>query len=343
MVKIQRNPQNAVVRVVDEHGEGIEDCNRFLQSTHLRGLSPATTESYAYDLALAYRWMFSSGLDLKSLFAGSLIQYIAWQRQRGHRAKSINRRLHTLLQHYRFITGAELPGGVERRSGWRHRQLGDIGLPHIDPPPTRQLRVKEAITIVEPLTVEQIGALLRGLQRYRDLCIVHLMLLCGLRSQETLLLNEGDIDYSDRRVRVHGKGDKERLVPLPRVLVTLLQRYVALERPRNCSTPCLFVVLQGRRRGGSMTRVTLRRVFRTQRQVPELANANPHRLRHTFGADMARSGVRLPILQKMMGHAHAKTTLQYINLSMTDVAAEFHRAMQILDGRYAHGSKVEGV
>lgn len=83
-----------------------------------------------------------------------------------------------------------------------------------------------------------------------------------------------------------------------------------------------------------MTRAALRRVFRTRRKRPTLSNANPHRLRHTFGTDMARSGVRMPILQKMMGHAYAETTLQYINVSMVDVASEFHRAIEAIEARY---------
>jgi len=62
--------------------------------------------------------------------------------------------------------------------------------------------------------------------------------------------------------------------------------------------------------------------------------ANAHRFRHTFGADMARAGVRLPILQQMMGHADLKTTLLYIRLSMADVAEEFRRATSKLAGRY---------
>jgi integrase/recombinase XerD len=65
-----------------------------------------------------------------------------------------------------------------------------------------------------------------------------------------------------------------------------------------------------------------------------LAMANAHRFRHTFGADMARAGVRLPILQQMMGHADLKTTMLYIRLSMADVAEEFRRASSKLDGRY---------
>ena len=65
-----------------------------------------------------------------------------------------------------------------------------------------------------------------------------------------------------------------------------------------------------------------------------IAMANPHRFRHTFGADMARAGVRLYTLQKLMGHAYAATTLQYINLSMDDIAAEYQRALETIQQRY---------
>jgi len=62
--------------------------------------------------------------------------------------------------------------------------------------------------------------------------------------------------------------------------------------------------------------------------------ANAHRFRHTFGTDMARAGVRLPILQQMMGHADMKTTMQYVRLSMADVADEFRRAVTKVVDRY---------
>ena len=83
-----------------------------------------------------------------------------------------------------------------------------------------------------------------------------------------------------------------------------------------------------------MTTAGLRSLFRYRRREDELSNANAHRFRHTFGADMARAGVRLPILQRMMGHAKAETTLQYINLAMTDIAAEYRRASKVIQRRY---------
>jgi site-specific recombinase XerD len=87
-------------------------------------------------------------------------------------------------------------------------------------------------------------------------------------------------------------------------------------------------------RGRGMTPDGLRRLFRYRRQSPELKRANAHRFRHTFGTDMARAGVRLPVLKELMGHAEHETTLRYINLSMADIADEYHRALAEIQKRY---------
>jgi integrase len=202
------------------------------------------------------------------------------------------------------------------------------------------LQVKVPRTVVEPLTVEQIKTLLRTVRRYRDLAIIYLMLLCGLRSKEVLALRLTDPCFEDARVRIHGKGDKERVLPLPQVLIDLLGDYLRLERPGQCFGDRLFVVLQGERRGWPMTPCGLRSLLRHRRRSqPGVKNANPHRFRHTFGSDMARAGVRLPVLQKMMGHANSTTTLQYVNLSMADIADEYQRAIHQIGQRYGHRDK----
>jgi integrase len=160
------------------------------------------------------------------------------------------------------------------------------------------------------------------------------MLLCGLRSREVIALGVADVDFDERRLLVKGKGDKERILPLPAIVLRSLRDYLRLERPSLCKTSALFVVLQGARRGRAMTTSGLRSLFRHRRRETKIRNANPHRLRHTFGSDMARAGVRLPILQKMMGHQDSKMTLKYIHLSMSDVAAEFERAAKQIHKRY---------
>jgi len=77
-----------------------------------------------------------------------------------------------------------------------------------------------------------------------------------------------------------------------------------------------------------MTSAGLRSLFRHHRRQMKIPKANPHRFRHTFGADMVRAGISLPALMRLMGHADIQTTMFYVQLSPKDVWEEFHRAVQ---------------
>ena len=83
-----------------------------------------------------------------------------------------------------------------------------------------------------------------------------------------------------------------------------------------------------------MTEAGLRTVFRHWRLRSGVNKARPHNFRHAFGTNMARYGVSLPILQKMMGHAEFKTTMRYINLAMTDVQEEYSKALSKIEEKY---------
>jgi site-specific recombinase XerD len=324
-------------RLVGSSGP-IAEANEFLSAIQTRGLSPRTIRAYAYDLLLFYRWLYATNRVLRDLEPSDLLDFIATQRAAKAAPKSINRRLTTARLLYRFWMDRELgfgervslPGSYYKGPGRDHY----LGIHQLRRRGGRKLRVVEPRKLVDPLMPEQVRAFLRSLTRYRDLSIVHLMLLCGLRSHEVLGLTMGDIIGGDARIRVHGKGDRERALPLPDVLAQTIRKYQQLERPRDCAEERLFVVLQGKQRGQPMTSAGLRSLFRHRRKRAVLTTANPHRFRHTFGADMARAGVRLPILQLMMGHADLKTTMQYVRLSMADVADEFQRALSKVATRY---------
>lgn len=316
----------------------ISQANAFLQALHRRGLSLHTTRAYAYDLAVLYRWLSATQRVLDQLTATDLLDFIAAQRARGSDPRSINRRLTTARLLYCFCVGHEfiatagvsLPAAHYKGPGRDHH----LGLHRLKRRGLLRLRVKETQKIVDPLVPQQVRAFLRSLRRYRDLAITHLMLLCGLRSAEVLALTLADVVFDDARIRVRGKGSRERFLPLPGVLAELLRLYLGLERPKLAPNRYLFVILQGKRRGEPMTAAGLRSLFRHRRRRPTLRVANAHRFRHTFGADMARAGVRLPVLQRLMGHADAKTTLQYIQLSMADITAEYQRALEQIERRY---------
>src|SRR6202162_593734 len=153
------------------------------------------------------------------------------------------------------------------------------------------------------------------------------MLLNGLRSRETLDLRLEDLLLADAHIRVLGKGNKQRVLPLPAETIGCLQNYLRLERPLTNSA-ALFVSLKGRHRGQPMTVAGLRSLFRHHRLLSEVRRANPHRLRHTFASDMVRSGISLPALQQLMGHAHIRTTMLYVQIAPQDVWREYAQAVQ---------------
>jgi site-specific recombinase XerD len=314
----------------------IGEANGFLEAIEMRGLSRHTVRSYAYDLLLLYRWLLESDEKLCQLTAAKLVQFVASQRRNDASPRSINRRLSTIRLLYRFHFGSDPGGSHVSLPAPHYKGPGrdhDLGLHALRKRPALQLRVKESRKLVEPLSPDQVRAFFGEVTRYRDLAIVHLMLLCGLRTCEVMRLEMSDLSFRDQKLLIRGKGGRERVIPLPQMLAQALRQYIAFERPSPC-THLLFVVLQGPRRGSPLTAAGLRSLFRHRRQLALLASANAHRFRHTFGTDMARAGVRLPVLQKMMGHADAKTTLQYIQLSMADIAEEYRRAMRELDKRY---------
>lgn len=326
-------PNNGLFVVVGE-GALVERANAFLQTVSQRGFSPNTVRAYAHDLVVFFRWLDTTSYTLADVGERALLEYVGAQRAREAQPRSINRRLATCRLLIRFVCGTDPQPGT---SSGHFRGPGrdkNLGLHALRPRRRVALRVKVPRTLIEPLTRNQVRQFVGALKRYRDLSIVYLMLLCGLRSLEVLLLELDDVSLQDLRLKVRGKGGKERAMPIPELLRRLLGRYLDLERPEGAHTRRFFVVLKGKQRGRPMTSDGLRSLFRYQRRSSGLSNANAHRFRHTFGADMARAGVRLPILQRMMGHAQAETTLQYINLAMTDIAAEYRRASTVIQRRY---------
>jgi integrase len=177
-----------------------------------------------------------------------------------------------------------------------------------------------------PLQTDQVARFWRSFHTARDLSLVALMLLDGLRSREVLALRLEDLLMSEAQIRVRGKGSRVRLLPLPPETIRILQCWLKTERPLT-NSPEVFVSLKGRARGKPMTPAGLRSLFRHHRAVSGVQQANPHRFRHTFGSDMIRAGVSLPALMRLMGHAHIQTTMIYIQLTPQDVFAEYIRAV----------------
>ena len=108
-------------------------------------------------------------------------------------------------------------------------------------------------------------------------------------------------------VRVIGKGDKERSVPLDPDVAGAIQTYLFAERPES-DADALFLVAKGPHRGKPLTPAGLRTVFRYHRTKAGVPAGHPHALRHSFGTALAEAGVDLAVLQALMGHDHVDSS-----------------------------------
>jgi len=239
--------------------------------------------------------------------------------------QTVNHRLTVIRCLYRFHYGREIPPGHShfQRLHTTRCPLG-YGRPHRTV--AFGLRLKQPRRLIQPLTAEQVAKFWASFRSFRDFALVGLMLLDGLRSCEVLALQMEDLKLADAQLHVLGKGRKRRTLPLPGEIMEVLQSYLRVERPLT-NSPSLFVSLKGRRRGQPMTPAGLRSLFRHHRLSSKVRAANPHRFRHTFGADMVRAGISLPALQHLMGHSQIHTTLLYVQLAPQDVWREYARAV----------------
>jgi site-specific recombinase XerD len=320
-------------RLLDEHSQEIAWANAFLDAQRIRQLSLRSLRAYAFDLLHFARWWSQRPLPLplSEIDDTCLLDYVRSQLdlQPPPAPATVNRRLTVIRCLYRFHYGREIsPGQTHLQRTYTQRPPLGYGRPRRVV--VRGLRLKQPRRVIVPLSADQVARFWRSFRTFRDLAMVGLMLLDGLRSCEVLALQLADLhdlQLAEPQMRVLGKGNKARCLPLPHEICDVLEKYLHLERPPTNSSS-LFVCLKGRHRGLPLTPAGLRTLFRHHRRTTQIPEANPHRFRHTFGADMVRAGVSLPALQHLMGHAQIHTTMLYVQLAPQDVWREYRRAIE---------------
>lgn len=320
-------PSASPYRLLDELGQEIAWANAYLDHLRLQQFSPRSLRAYAYDLLHFARWWL--GLPtrpLSDITAATLFDYVRDQLDQKPKPSTVNHRLVVVRCLYRFLYGREIPatGSHDLPPSSTSRSSSAYGRPYR----TRAAgpRLRQPRRVVVTLTEEEVATFWQSFRTFRDLALVGLMLLMGLRSCEVLHLHIEDLQLAEGQIRVTGKGDKQRVLPLPGEIIEVLEKYFRWERPLT-NSPYLFVSLKGHRRGRPMTPAGLRSLFRHHRVGSQVRHANPHRFRHTFGANMVRDGISLPALQHLMGHSQIQTTMIYAQLAPQDVWREYARAV----------------
>ncbi|MBS4730080.1 tyrosine-type recombinase/integrase [Mycobacterium sp. SM1] len=319
--------------------------------THLvgRGFSLATVRGYAFDVVNLARFLGERGMGLAEVDAPVVFDWIDWQgvhradgpggadRSRAAAASTVNRRVAAVraLFEYLVMTGrrGDTPVPSPRRGqGLRRSERGLLG--HLGPGRARPggRLVRQPRLLPESLPASDIDAFVATLATHRDRAMVLAMLLGGLRSAEVRGLLLADVDMGRRRLRVIGKGSKERHVPVDAAFFTEVAAYLRWERPPGLAAPQCFVVLRGPTAGAPVSEAGLRSLFRRHRELSGATRVRPHRLRHTYGTELASGGIDLLALRALMGHVSPETTARYVHLSVEQLAAEYCAARASLAG-----------
>ncbi len=258
--------------------------------------SPRTVDAYRRDLAALAAF---SGGAVAAATTAELDAWVARMRADGLAASTVARRIAAVRSFYRhqMLLGAR-----------SDNPAAGLTLPRRTRTLPRTLSPAESERLIDAAA----GTTPRAM---RDRALVELMYGAGLRVSETVGLARTSVDLEGRLVRVLGKGDKERIVPLGRPACEAVRRYLALGRPHldRRHRPDLFL----NARGGALTRagafLILRRLAERAGLEPE--RVHPHLLRHSFATHLLEGGADLRSVQEMLGHADLATTERYTHVS----------------------------
>ncbi len=281
-----------------------------------RGLSRNTLEAYRSDLQQLGEFLRRHDSDALSADGPLLAQFVSEladgrDGRRPAAAATLARKVACLRSFYRHL----------RREGL------------LDGDPTRELRPPRSRSrLPRVLSRDQVNQLLdapqgTGHAAMRDRALLETMYACGLRASEAIALELGELDLRAGVLVAHGKGSKERIVPVGSRARATLAAYLDQARPAFVGVrdePHVFV----NQRGQALSRQGLYKIVqRHARSVGLDASMSPHTLRHTFATHLLAGGCDLRSLQEMLGHADIATTQIYTHLSgerLRDVYFDAH-------------------
>nr|WP_281358610.1 site-specific tyrosine recombinase XerD [Alteromonas ponticola] len=264
-----------------------------------KGLSDHTQQSYRTDLTQLALYCQQQGINNISILNQQHIQgFLQVREQQGISARSRQRSLSAMRAFFVYLVA------VHKRADNPLAKTRGPRLPHSLPKTLSEQEV-EAL-LAAPDTEEPIEC--------RDRCMLEVLYATGLRVSELIGLRLAQVSLQQGVIRVTGKGNKERLVPLGEDAIDWLETYCKTARPElvKHATDLLFVS----RRGGQMTRQTFwHRVKFYAAKTDIKASLSPHTLRHAFATHLLNHGADLRVVQMLLGHSDLSTTQIYTHVA----------------------------
>ncbi|MGO9818769.1 MAG: tyrosine recombinase XerC [Acidocella sp.] len=246
---------------------------------------------------------------LRELHAADIRAWLAVAAKAGDTNATRARKLSAIKTFFRFL---------KKRHGVENTALALISRPRPKRPLPKALSAEHALSVAEEIgEVEDTPAL-----QARDAALMTLLYGAGLRINEALSLNIGDLPAADDALRVTGKGNKQRIVPLLPAVRAALAAWLKLHPNPGRDEP-LFVGARGARLNAGVAQKALRD-FRRFNGLPE--HATPHALRHSFATHLLAGGADLRAIQELLGHASLSTTQRYTDVDTAQLLDVWRRA-----------------
>ena len=276
-----------------------------------RGLSPNTLAAYRADLTALERWLEEREQSLMTAQRGDVLAFMASRVQAGARPRSTARQLSSFRRFYRY----------QLREG------------HLREDPTAQIAMpKVGRSLPRSLTEEEVEALLAAPAvsdplGHRDRTMLEVLYATGLRVSELVNLKLVQVNLNQGVLKIVGKGNRERMIPLGEEAVQWIQQF--LQGPRveillERQTDFLFPT----RRGDRMTRQAFWHIIkRYARKASVSKDLSPHTLRHAFATHLLNHGADLRVVQMLLGHSDLSTTQIYTHVArerLKDVHSQHH-------------------
>jgi len=284
----------------DQKNKESKTIDSFLDSLWLeQGLSKSTLDAYRSDLKLLKVWAKKRELKMDEISRPDLLEFIAFKAEQGSSARTSARMLSSLRRFYTYLMQQEIIST---------NPTDKISMPKIGRSLPVLLTENEVLKLIKaPNTKKPLG--------FRDRVMLELLYATGLRVSELVKLEVNQVNLNQGYLRVMGKGDKERLVPMGKTAKRWMKNYLngpIQEILNDRQSDCLFPT----RTSTSISRQAFWQIIKKYAmKVGISAKLSPHSLRHAFATHLINHGADLRVVQMLLGHSDLSTTQIYTHIA----------------------------
>jgi site-specific recombinase XerD len=264
-----------------------------------KGYSPKTIREYSYDLQMFNTFNNERSIEMRTTTDLRRF-FLHLKREKKYSPRSLHRKICSLKSFYKFLK--------------KEAFISTNPAENIESP-------KIPKSLPKTISVEETLQLLRTPDNIRDRTILFLLYGTGMRVSELSNLNIDCVDLDNRMLRIiGGKGNKDRLIPLPDVLIPIIEEYMENRRQDSLTSALIL-----NRSGDRLTSRSIQRLVKKYREQADLQDKKltPHTLRHAFATHLLANSVDIRVIQELLGHASLSTTQLYTHVSLAHLRKSY--------------------